>query len=68
MVDADLPDVLEVACRRCAAPMRVDRRRPLPPDFPFCSERCRLVDLGKWFDEEFKVSRDVQQSDIEQQD
>ncbi len=18
------------------------------PDFPFCSERCRLLDLGKW--------------------
>ena len=18
------------------------------PDFPFCSERCRLIDLGKW--------------------
>jgi endogenous inhibitor of DNA gyrase (YacG/DUF329 family) len=18
------------------------------PDFPFCSERCRMIDLGKW--------------------
>ena len=23
---------------------------PLPENFPFCSRRCRLVDLGRWFD------------------
>ena len=23
---------------------------------PFCSERCKLVDLGKWFGEENKIS------------
>ncbi len=22
------------------------------PAMPFCSERCRLIDLGRWFDEE----------------
>jgi hypothetical protein len=22
------------------------------PAMPFCSERCRLVDLGRWLDEE----------------
>lgn len=27
------------------------------PHFPFCSERCRLVDLGAWFDETYRVSR-----------
>ena len=25
------------------------------PDFPFCSERCRLVDLGKWAAEEYRI-------------
>jgi uncharacterized protein len=25
------------------------------PCFPFCSERCRAVDLGKWLGEEFRV-------------
>ena len=24
-------------------------------DRPFCSRRCRLVDLGKWFNEEYAV-------------
>jgi hypothetical protein len=23
--------------------------------FPFCSERCQLVDLGKWLDEEYRI-------------
>jgi endogenous inhibitor of DNA gyrase (YacG/DUF329 family) len=26
------------------------------PDFPFCSERCRLTDLGKWASEEYRIS------------
>ncbi len=25
-------------------------------DFPFCSERCRLLDLGNWASEKYKVS------------
>ena len=25
-------------------------------DFPFCSERCRLIDLGNWASEKYKVS------------
>ena len=25
--------------------------------FPFCSNRCRLVDLGKWLNEEYVLSR-----------
>jgi endogenous inhibitor of DNA gyrase (YacG/DUF329 family) len=25
------------------------------PTFPFCTDRCRLVDLGAWFNEEYRV-------------
>jgi endogenous inhibitor of DNA gyrase (YacG/DUF329 family) len=25
------------------------------PAFPFCSERCRLIDLGRWLGEEYRV-------------
>ncbi|MGD9691592.1 MAG: tRNA (adenosine(37)-N6)-threonylcarbamoyltransferase complex ATPase subunit type 1 TsaE [Phycisphaerales bacterium] len=32
---------------------------------PFCSERCRLVDLGKWFDGKYRVSREVEEGDEE---
>ena len=27
------------------------------PDFPFCSPRCRLVDLGRWLGEDYAVRR-----------
>ena len=23
--------------------------------FPFCSNRCQLIDLGRWLDEEYRV-------------
>jgi endogenous inhibitor of DNA gyrase (YacG/DUF329 family) len=43
----DQPDHL--SCPRCGrrVPIAVDRR---PEGFPFCSERCRLLDLGAWID------------------
>lgn len=31
---------------------------------PFCSKRCRLVDLGRWLNEENKISKPLEQSDI----
>jgi len=28
---------------------------PGDPDFPFCSERCRLIDLGNWASEKYVI-------------
>jgi uncharacterized protein len=28
-------------------------------DFPFCSERCKLLDLGAWSSEKYRVSQPV---------
>ena len=25
------------------------------PEFPFCSRRCKLIDLGRWFDESYAI-------------
>jgi len=33
------------------------------PAFPFCSRRCRLVDLGKWLGEEYRVAGDPIEED-----
>jgi endogenous inhibitor of DNA gyrase (YacG/DUF329 family) len=30
---------------------------------PFCSRRCKLVDLGKWLNEEHKVSEPLRPED-----
>jgi endogenous inhibitor of DNA gyrase (YacG/DUF329 family) len=35
------------------------------PDRPFCSERCRLIDLGKWASEDYHVSIPLQDVDEE---
>jgi uncharacterized protein len=32
---------------------------------PFCSERCRLIDLGKWVDEKYSIN-DATTSDYDQ--
>jgi len=28
--------------------------------FPFCSERCKLIDMGAWFNGEYKIPADNQ--------
>jgi endogenous inhibitor of DNA gyrase (YacG/DUF329 family) len=25
------------------------------PEFPFCSDRCRIIDLGNWASEKYRV-------------
>ena len=29
------------------------------PDFPFCSDRCRVIDLGKWISGDYVISSPV---------
>jgi endogenous inhibitor of DNA gyrase (YacG/DUF329 family) len=43
-----------VICPTCRRPVAKD---PAPSRklFPFCSERCHLVDLGRWLGEEFRI-------------
>lgn len=42
-----------VACPNCGTEVVWDSSSKWRP---FCSERCRLIDLGKWFEEEHKIS------------
>lgn len=36
-------------------------------DFPFCSERCRLHDLGNWSAEKYKISKPAFDEDLDEQ-
>ena len=45
-------------CPICRKP--VDRSNP---EFPFCSDRCRLIDLGKWAAEEYVISTPLRPGD-----
>jgi uncharacterized protein len=33
-------------------------------DFPFCSDRCRRIDLGKWASGAYKISSPIQDPDL----
>jgi hypothetical protein len=33
------------------------------PDFPFCSQRCRLLDLGKWADGGYRIAAPLTESE-----
>lgn len=41
---------------------------PSAETHPFCSRRCRLIDLGNWLDESYVVSRPLEQRDFEEGD
>jgi uncharacterized protein len=33
------------------------------PEMPFCSERCRLIDLGNWASEKYVISSPIESHD-----
>jgi len=41
-------------CRHCKKPLHYAKRSDVP-FFPFCSEKCKLLDLGDWFDERHRI-------------
>ncbi|MEQ9616466.1 MAG: DNA gyrase inhibitor YacG [Phycisphaerales bacterium] len=50
-------------CRTCGKPVTESTKA-----YPFCSDRCRMGDLGKWFSGEYTISRPLEQRDIEDGD
>jgi endogenous inhibitor of DNA gyrase (YacG/DUF329 family) len=38
-------------CPTCKKPAQRDGNKL----YPFCSERCQIVDLGRWLSEEYRV-------------
>lgn len=48
---------MECKCPICKKAFKVSSEKPFKDAafFPFCSERCRLIDLGQWLDSEYKV-------------
>ena len=41
-------------CRQCGAVFTYESIKAWP-HYPFCSSRCKLLDLGQWFDEEHRI-------------
>jgi endogenous inhibitor of DNA gyrase (YacG/DUF329 family) len=49
---------LKLKCPTCKQPVTSK-----DTDFPFCSERCRLIDLGKWASGRYVISSPVTDTD-----
>ena len=55
---------MQYQCPICKAPTD----SAVHPDFPFCSERCRLRDLGNWAAEKYVVSEPTFSEDDDELD
>jgi len=50
-----------VACPTCSTPVKWG---PQSPSRPFCSERCKLIDLGAWAAEEHAIAGDLMDDEL----
>jgi endogenous inhibitor of DNA gyrase (YacG/DUF329 family) len=48
-------------CPTCGKPSDVNA----PPIGFFCSERCKLIDLGKWLEEDYRISEPLRPDHFE---
>lgn len=55
---------MQVECPTCKKSVEWSESNPYRP---FCSERCKLIDLGAWANEEYRVpAENVDPSDLDQ--
>lgn len=52
---------MKYQCPKCGTSVAY----PKDTHFPFCSNRCRLMDLGAWSEGEYKISRAIEERDLE---
>ncbi|MCX5647346.1 MAG: DNA gyrase inhibitor YacG [Phycisphaerae bacterium] len=60
-------EYLRFTCPTCKRRVSAQKEAPLtlPEFFPFCSERCKMIDLGAWLDAEYRIpSKPDDQSDL----
>jgi len=46
-------------CPICKAPVDEPTAEKRVKYFPFCSERCKLVDLGRWLDGKYQIPVEI---------
>jgi endogenous inhibitor of DNA gyrase (YacG/DUF329 family) len=52
----------ELVCNICQAALPP---RESNPAFPFCSDRCQLIDLGRWLDGAYRVPEPATPADAD---
>jgi endogenous inhibitor of DNA gyrase (YacG/DUF329 family) len=57
-------------CPTCKRPLASDGKGQLSPEArpfrPFCSERCRLADLGSWLDGAYRIGAPVDEEELDE--
>ncbi len=53
--------IIEVRCPTCNKVIRTSCSNPLSQAkyFPFCSQHCKLIDLGHWLDSDYRIITDL---------
>jgi endogenous inhibitor of DNA gyrase (YacG/DUF329 family) len=46
--------MIQGRCPTCGKTFQIGTLEDLP-SFPFCTDRCKLVDLGRWLDGDFRI-------------
>ena len=68
-LDGLLPFVRRMICPECHIEYSAEQGSQF---FPFCSSRCKLLDLAKWSDEEFCIPvvdlESINEKDLEMED
>jgi uncharacterized protein len=54
-----------VPCPECGSQTEFS---PTNPFRPFCSERCRLIDLGVWASEGYKIPAPIRPEDLDSEE
>lgn len=55
----DMSQLMIIKCPICGKDVKFYKDKKFPPSFPFCCRRCKLVDLGNWLGEEYKISEPI---------
>jgi endogenous inhibitor of DNA gyrase (YacG/DUF329 family) len=52
-----VPRYLRFTCPTCKRRVCIlpENPRELPRFYPFCSRRCKLIDLGAWLDADYRI-------------
>jgi endogenous inhibitor of DNA gyrase (YacG/DUF329 family) len=58
---------MKVKCPKCGKEYEFDREKnkKMPSFFPFCSQRCKLIDLGAWLDGDYKIESPLKPENTE---
>jgi hypothetical protein len=57
--------MIQVSCPICDRAVKGASRAELPY-LPFCSERCKTIDLGRWLGEKYRITVPTENSSVEE--